>query len=176
MPDPIIYRGAADTGYSPAPGADMWGAMPDVRAVTFHHSAGPRATSKDRAIALHKAYQRSHIDRGFGDIGYHFSLDDRGRFYVLRDVKLIGSHVGQNNTGNVGIMVHGNYMFDKLNDAQHNSLRWLFTGGFLKLIGEREEDITLVRGHKEWPGHTSNDCPGTDLMRRISYLRSEEFR
>jgi len=174
MPDPIIYSGPTDTGYTPAD-ADKFGALGEIFAVSFHHSAGPRATSKARAISLHKAYQQSHISRGFGDIGYHFSLDDHGRYYRLRDTKFKGAHVGGANTGNIGIMVHGNYETDKLNDAQHASLRWLFTGGFVKLFGEREAGIALVRGHKEWPGHYSNQCPGIDLTRRINYLRSEEF-
>jgi hypothetical protein len=172
--DPIIYSGYEDTGYRPRD-ADKFGLLGDIYAVTFHHSAGPRAYNKARAIELHKAYQRQHINQGYGDIGYHFSLDDHGRFYTLRSLRYKGAHVGDYNTGNVGIMVHGNYEYDELNEAQHASLRWLFTGGFAQMLGEREGDIALVRGHKEWPGHNSNLCPGDDLMDRIRYLRNNEF-
>lgn len=175
MADPIIYRGPADTGYTPTDGADYFGALGDISAVTVHHSAGPRAYNKARAIELHKSYQKQHIAQGYKDIGYHFSMDDHGRFYVLRDKQWKGAHVGGWNTGNIGIMLHGNYMNDELFDAQRQSLRWLFTGGFLKLLGESEGDIALVRGHQEWPNHNTNACPGTNLMRHISYLRNTEF-
>jgi hypothetical protein len=174
MSDPIIYSGPKDTGYSPAKGVDKFGLLGEIYAVTFHHSAGPRAINKSRAIELHKAYQRQHINQNYGDIGYHFSLDDHGRFYKLRPVKWKGAHVGGANTGNVGIMVHGNYNVDVLTKAQRESLRWLFVGGFLKLVQEREKDIALVRGHKEWPGN-STACPGTDLMNYIRHLRNTEF-
>ena len=172
---PTIYTGFEDTGYKPAEGAGKWGKMPDIYAATFHHSAGPRATTKAKAIALHKAYQKSHIDRGFGDIGYHFSMDDLGRFYTLRSLDFIGAHVGEHNTGNVGIMLHGNYMHDTLTVKQEASLEWLFKGGFYVLLNERERDIALVRGHKEWSGHNSNDCPGRYLMPKIRELRNTEF-
>lgn len=175
MATPIIYSGYRDTGYKPAPGADKFGPLGDIYAVTFHHSAGPRATSKAKAIELHKAYQRQHINQGYGDIGYHFALDDHGRFYKLRSLTVKGAHVGANNTGNVGIMVHGNYMDEKLTRAQKESLLWLFRGGFHKLLGERERDIALVRGHREWPGHTSNACPGDNLQGRVRILRNKEF-
>lgn len=173
--DPIIYSGPADTGYTPSSGADAFGLLGEIFAVTFHHSGGPRATTKARAIALNKAYQRSHIERGFGDIGYHFSLDDLGRFYRLRSTKYRGAHVGGGNTGNIGIMVHGNYQTDQLTAEQGDSLRWLFTGGFLKLFNEPEGDIAIVRGHREWPGHYPNECPGVNLTRRINFLRSTQF-
>lgn len=172
---PIIYRSAEDIGIRPTSGADMFGPLGEIYAVTFHHSAGPRATSKARAQALHKAYQAQHMAQGWGDIGYHWSMDDLGRFYRLRSVAFKGSHVGLWNTGNVGIMIHGNYMTDELTDAQRESMKWLFRGGFMELTGERERDIALIRGHHEWPGHNSNACPGTNLMRHITYLRNTEF-
>lgn len=172
---PIIYRQPEDTGYTPAEGVGKFGELGRIYAITAHHSAGPRATSKARAISLHRAYQQSHIDRGFGDIGYHFSLDDHGRYYQLRPVRWKGAHVGGHNTGNVGLMVHGNYDHDKLTSAQRDSLRWLFRGGLLVLTRQREANFSLARGHQEWPGHNSNACPGTNLMRHWRYLRSREL-
>lgn len=172
---PIIYEGYSNTGYRPASGDDLFGPLGDIYSWTFHHSAGPRAKTKAQAIRLHKAYQQQHINQGFGDIGYHFSMDDFGRIYVLRSTKYKGAHVGGHNSGNVGFMLHGNYNSDKLNRAQKDTLKWLFRGGFHALTGERERDIALVRGHKEWPGHGSNDCPGENLMRHVRYLRNNEF-
>lgn len=172
---PIIYEGVDDTGRVPVASANDFGPLGEIFAITFHHSAGPRARTKQQAIELHRAYQLAHMNKGWGDIGYHWSMDNHGRFYRLRPVAYKGAHVGGHNTGNVGIMLHGNYVHDELSRDQRDSLRWLFQGGFLKLTGEPERGIALVRGHQEWPGHASNACPGEHLMRHVRYLRNHEL-
>jgi hypothetical protein len=188
MTGPTIYdrdeAGLADNGSRLSGGlvvdTNNYGPLGDVDAVTIHHSAGPRAPSKAKAQALHKAYQRLHIqefgtaNHSRGDIGYHFAMDDLGRMYRLRPHANKGTHVGGWNTGNVGIMLHGNYVHDELTDAQNESLKWLFRGGFYALFGEPEAGIHIVRGHQEWPGHNTNACPGTNLMRHLAYLRNTE--
>ena len=167
---PTIYF-RSDAGLKPAPGAD-WGPLGPIHSVTFHHSAGPRAKTKAQAQALHASYQAQHAEDYRGnDIGYHFSLDDLGRVYRLRPIDEKGTHVGGWNTGNVGIMLHGNYMNDRLNWRQRRTLRWLFRGGFQKL-GLPRADQLLIRGHQEWPSHNSNACPGTNLQRHVRYLRN----
>jgi hypothetical protein len=171
---PVIYTKPEDTGYTPSSGAGYFGPLGDISAVTIHHSAGPRAVNKAKAIELHKAYQKQHISQGFRDIGYHWSMDDKGRFYQLRSVEFKGAHVGGWNTGNVGIMIHGNYEINELTPAQKDSLKWLFNGGFYVLTGERERDIALVRGHYEWPNNATA-CPGKNVMQRLNYLRNTQF-
>jgi hypothetical protein len=98
MTGPTIYArdesGLADNGSALAGGlvvdTDNYGPLGEIDAITIHHSAGPRAPSKAKAQALHKAYQRLHIQEfgtgghRRGDIGYHFAMDDLGRFYRLR--------------------------------------------------------------------------------------------
>lgn len=174
-PAPTIYQTRENVGIAPTSGADDFGSLGEIFAITFHHSAGPRAKTQAQAKALHRSYQQSHIGRGFKDIGYHFAIDDQGRIYKLRPVRFKGAHVGDNNTGNVGIMLHGNYQHDRLTKDQKATLKWLFQGGFMELTGERERDIALVRGHQEWPGHHTNECPGKNLMRHIRFLRNTEF-
>ena len=188
MPDPTIYdradAGLARNGARLSGGlvvdTDNYGPLGNIDAVTIHHSAGPRAPSKAKAQALHAAYQRLHIQEfgtaghTRGDIGYHFAMDDLGRFYRLRPHSAKGTHVGGWNTGNVGIMLHGNYVIDGLTADQRASLKWLFQGGFYKLFGEPEAGIHIVRGHQEWPGHNTNACPGTNLMRHLAWLRNTE--
>jgi len=151
-----------------------FGPLGDVDAVTIHHSAGPRAGTKARCQELNRSYQAYHIRQGWGDIGYHFCMDDLGRFYRLRPHNAKGAHVGGWNTGNIGIMLHGNYVYDGLKEAQRDSLRWLFRGGFFELFREPEAGIHLVRGHQEWPNHNSNACPGTNLMQHLRWLRNNE--
>lgn len=167
---PTIYD-RSESGLSDNASPFLFGGIGDIYAVTVHHSAGPRATSKARCQQLNRSYQLGHISKGWGDIGYHACMDDLGRFYKLRPVGAKGAHVGGWNTGNLGLMVHGNYMHDELYKAQRESLEWLFKGGFLKLFGVREREVDLARGHQEWPGHGSNACPGTNLMRHWRWRR-----
>lgn len=176
MSAPIIYETRKDAGLVAPVDTDEFGPLGEIFAVTFHHSAGPRAKDKAAAQRLHKAFQLDHEGQDWGDIGYHFSMDDFGRIYTLRDVSLKGAHTGGHNTGNVGIMLHGNYDHDELNASQKETLLWLFRGGFYHLTGKTERGIALVRGHQEWPGPTNQTaCPGTNLMRHIRYLRGAEF-
>lgn len=168
---PIIYQ-REESGLIDAFGAAKFGALGSVNAVTFHHSAGPRAKSKAQAQTLHEAFQRLHEDQGWGDIGYHLGIDDKGRIYRLRDRRFKGAHVGEHNTGNLGIMLHGNYMYDRLNVEQRSTLRWLFEHGHKTLTGFPDLSKVIVRGHREWPGHRSNLCPGKHLMSHIAWLRS----
>lgn len=171
---PVIYRGHEGTGIHPK-NPDSFGPLGEVFAMTFHHSAGPRAPTHEKAKQLHRAFQAQHINQGWGDIGYHYSMDDMGRLYVLRNDLYKGAHTGGHNTGNIGLMVHGNYDRDRLTTAQRRTLRWLFTGGFLVLTGHREKRFNIIRGHQEWPGPTNKTaCPGKQLMRHVHYLRNTE--
>jgi hypothetical protein len=174
MSDPTIYP-RSESGIRDIPDS-KYGKLGNINAVTIHHSAGPRAPTKARCQELNRSYQIYHQSKGWVDIGYHFCMDDLGRFYRLRPHWALGAHVGGWNTGNIGIMVHGNYVngLNEVNQAQRESLRWLFQGGFYKLFGEPEAGIHLVRGHQEWPGHNTNACPGHDIMRYLTWLRSVE--
>lgn len=153
-----------------------FGMLGEPYAVTVHHSAGPRAPNKARCQELNRQYQRDHVAKGWGDIGYHASMDDLGRFYLLRPKDAKGAHVGGWNTGNLGVMIHGNYEADGLREAQRESIEWLFKGGFHALFGVSEYDLRFARGHQEWENHESNACPGENLMRHWAWRRGVDFR
>lgn len=173
MMAPTIYD--RDESGLRAADSDMFGPLGEIYAWTIHHSAGPRATSKARCQELNRQYQLQHISQGWGDIGYHFCVDDLGRVYKLRPVKWKGTHVGGWNTGNVGIMFHGNFVNAEPTDKMKETLEWLFKGGFNTLAGEREAGIKFVRGHREWDGHQSNACPGDELFASLVWRRDRDF-
>lgn len=152
-----------------------WGPLGEPFALTAHHSAGPKASSKARAQALNRAYQLSHIERGFGNFAYHFTVDEFGRVYRCRPLKWKGAHVGGHNTGNIGFMFYGNYEFESPSKRMRQTIEWLFEGGINELTGFSENDLALARGHREWPGHSSNACPGDNLMRHWAWRRSVSF-
>ena len=174
---PIIYSSESDVfGGNVSGDQYQFGPLGEPEYITFHHSAGPRATNKARAQQLHRAYHEQHRNQGWGWIGYHFSIDDHGRVYKLRDVSSKGAHTGGYNSRNIGIMVHGNYDHDRLTWRQYRTLRWLFRGGFYALTGEPEAGFSVVRGHQEWPGATnSTACPGKALMRHVRYRRNKDL-
>lgn len=169
----IIIYPRSQAGLREDVDSDCFGPLGRITAVTIHHSAGPKATSKARAQALHRAYQSQHIGQGWGDIGYHFGVDDHGRIYRLRPLGTKGAHVGSHNTGNVGIMFHGNFDLHRPTAAQRRTLKWLFQGGIYHLTGAHERDV-IVRGHWEWPGHNSNACPGRHMRRHLRWRRSRD--
>lgn len=150
------------------------GPLGDIDYITIHHSAGPRARNKADCQALNRSYQRDHVAKGWGDIGYHACMDDQGHFYHLRPLAAKGTHVGGHNSNNGGLMLHGNYDVHQLTDDQKDSLRWLFRGGFVVLFGETEAGIKNVYGHRDWKGHESNACPGTNLYRHLRWLKATE--
>lgn len=172
MAAPIIYP-RSESGLSADCDSYRFGELGPITAITIHHSAGPRATNKARAQELHRAFQRQHIAQGWGDIGYHFAVDDHGRIYRLRPLGAKGAHVGGHNTGNVGIMFHGNFELHRPTWQQRRTLKWLFRGGIYQLTGARERDV-IVRGHFEWPGHNSNLCPGLHMRRHLAWRRNRD--
>lgn len=163
----IPYRSDASWGQ---------GSIDRVFALTFHHSAGARAKTYDQAVSLNRAYDQQHQNQGWGGIGYHFMMDDLGRIYRGRPNHLKGAHTGGHNTGNIGIMIHGNYDHDKLTARQKQTIEWLFKGGIAELTGVPERRILMARGHQEWPGPTNaTACPGRDIMRSLVFRRNKDL-
>jgi hypothetical protein len=169
---PIIYP-RSESGLHDAD-SDRFGALGEIFAVTIHHSAGPMAPTKERAQQLHRQYQLDHISQGWGDIGYHFSVDNLGRVYKLRPVQYKGTHTLLHNTGNVGIMFHGNFDLNEPTSDMKDTLKWLFQGGLYTLTGEPEAGFKLARGHQEWPDNFTA-CPGKNLMASVNYRRNQDF-
>ena len=95
----------------------QWSANPPIGAyiphdpyrLTQHHTAGSRVSTLQQGIAEMQFIQNFHqVGRGWQDIGYHFCVDDSGRLYEGVPPDYRGTHVGSNNTGNIGISYMGN--------------------------------------------------------------------
>lgn len=87
--------------------------------ITVHHSAtrtSELGSGSEREVAEELRHtQRVHMqDRGFGDIGYHFLIDPKGRIYEGRSLAYQGAHsYGQNNVDNLGICLLGNFEVER---------------------------------------------------------------
>lgn len=170
---PIIYP-RAESGLRPA-NSYGFGELGEIQYLTWHHSAGGRAPTKAECQRLNRIYQDDHIAKGWFDIGYHLCMDDLGRFYRLRPLGAKGAHVGDHNSRNIGIMVHGNYEFHELTDAQRAAIEWVYKGGIWVLTEEPEHGIRSTPVHNEWSGHESNACAGRNLIRHIKWRRSVDL-
>lgn len=155
----------------------IFGPLGSVSSITGHHSAGPTDDSDEHAIALCRSFDADHRSYGWGGIGYHFNIARSGTIICLRPIGQKGAHVGNFNTGNVGIMCHGT-TGDLPTAAQERSLHWLLRNAHTAAMPpEHRAPRSLAGkqryGHNDWPGHTTNACPGTH---KPMYLRGGSSR
>lgn len=133
--------------------------------VTGHHTAGPKDASVQDAVRLCRQYHAAHKSQGWGGIGYHVCIARDGTIIFLRPPVLKGAHVGGYNSGNYGVMMHGT-TGDRPTKPQAVSYRWLMRNAHTRRVRRKfrvDRDLRQAqrRGHNDWPGHTSNACPGT---------------
>lgn len=132
----------------------------DIYRLTLHHTVTASPLRKAEVIKLIEQVHQWHLDKGWAGEGYHYIIDRLGRIYKARPTKYSGAHTANENYGNIGVAVLGDFSTSKLNYRQRAALRYLVEKY------KREEKITLLAGHKEWPGQATA-CPGTIL----SYVR-----
>jgi hypothetical protein len=92
-----------------------------VQKLTVHHTATANG-DPDPAATVRAIYRYHAIDRGWGDIGYQFLIDESGRVYEGRHTDddpatpmafdaagrgVVGAHVAGWNSGNIGISLLG---------------------------------------------------------------------
>ncbi|MCP3916394.1 MAG: N-acetylmuramoyl-L-alanine amidase [bacterium] len=136
------------------------------RYITVHHSAmeGEGRLSGDLAES-HSAIRRiqsAHMSgEGYGDIGYHFLVDPAGRIFQGRDMRYQGAHAGgNNNVGNVGICLLGN--FDRTRPTRQ-ALAAL--DGLVAFLSERHSiQSRRIKGHRDWK---NTQCPGRYLAAHV---------
>ena len=181
-----ITRKKADTDL-PKPviiSRSEWGARPPTHGyslhpyyikLTLHHAAGFSADNIEEGKEQLRAIQDLHqFVRGWSDIGYHFVVDKAGNIYQGRPETVIGAHVLNNNTGNIGVCVLGCYhppelyCGDWLTDATTNSLVALYAW----VSGEYNYDPNVLKGHRDYP-YNETSCPGNNVYEELSWFRDE---
>ena len=104
--------------------------------LTVHHTATAN-NDADPAATMRAIYRYQAVDRGFGDIGYQYLIDESGRVYEGRysgvdnypghdaeGVNVVtAAHVGGFNSGNTGDRPAGHADVDRL-DAGGARVRW----------------------------------------------------
>lgn len=122
-----------------------------ITGIARHHSA---TTSGDAF-----SFANYHVDTlGWPSVGYHFVITRDGAIQWANSVDRISYHVGNNNTPLIGICLVGSGSFTA---AQEQSYFDLVTA--LRSTTGINVSIANLRGHNEYPGHTSNACPGINM-------------
>ncbi|HRK72692.1 MAG TPA: N-acetylmuramoyl-L-alanine amidase, partial [Rhodothermales bacterium] len=156
--------------------------------LTLHHTAWPVAQNDAASYKNMKDIQDFHITgRGWCDIGYQFLMDQRGSLFQGRPFMneqtplkdgpqlVIGSHVGNGNTGNIGLSLMGCFhppentgslsCLDKPNSALLDSVVTWFT--FMADTYKVNPDN--FRGHRDF---SSTSCPGDNNYVLLNEIRT----
>ncbi len=142
--------------------------MLPVRWVTVHHDGMTAFTATDMAACTGRLelIRNGHRGKGWADIGYHYVIDRAGRVWEGRDIRYQGAHVKDNNEGNVGILMVGNFDLHTPSMAQLAALdRHLRV--CMKKYGLRS---TQVRSHQEWSS-ARTACPGRHMQSKMNGIR-----
>jgi hypothetical protein len=156
---------------------EEWGARPTrctsgdatKRRFAIHHTV---SGSSDPARQL-RGIQNYHMSTlGWCDVGYHFLIGSDGRVYEGRPLHLLGAHVADHNSGNIGISFIGCYHTSGCSGLGPSTPSSAMVDVAGRLLGTLSRlygislSSTTVKGHRDYPG-ASTTCPGNNLAPRI---------
>ena len=141
--------------------------MNGVKRITVHHEGWTPVWFDDARSTAERleSIRRGHLDRlHAGDIGYHYVIDRLGRVWQGRSLQHQGAHVREQNEGNLGVMVLGNFDTQHPTAAQDRTLAALLQD----CMRTHRVAVGRVYTHREL-GKTT--CPGMNLQARMVALR-----
>lgn len=137
--------------------------------IVIHHvGAGEQPNIpiwKRNGTRVIESIERHHIDfKGWNAIGYHYIILPDGNIYEGRPDNVIGAHVGNNNTGRIGILVYGNFTYEHPTDEQKQALN--------ELILHLKQKYTIDNKDVFYHGELVNTmCCGKNLAIYVSQKR-----
>jgi peptidoglycan hydrolase-like amidase len=98
--------------------------------VVLHHTAESTTDAAKKKSGLERMralYAYHAVSRGWGDIGYHYLIDEDGNIFEGRagGPYVVGAHTYCHNVGTIGIALMGNFQSRKPDDPQLQALRLL---------------------------------------------------
>jgi hypothetical protein len=147
--------------------------MGAVYRLTIHHSAMPFRDQRPAVCAAQiQQIQREHMQsRGYGDIGYHYLIDPVGRVWQGRDLRWQGAHAsGDNNVGNLGICLLGNFLKGKTGQAPTQQQVAAMGRLVTSLMRRYRIDADQVFCHSDFK---ATQCPGPLLEPAVEKLRRD---
>jgi hypothetical protein len=186
-----------------------------VQALTVHHTAGSNNLAQDYSATMRAIYSYHVQTNGWSDIGYQYLVDGYGRVYEGRssghtsrscvtgggdgsdfahqtstDYLVTGSHVGNMNSGNLGVALMGCFeatsacsgsttptagAVDGLEIllASLSSRHRLDPQGtvhYVNPVSGAVKDVRTISGHRDW---LATACPGGVLYAQLPAIRSD---
>lgn len=168
-----------------------------IRKLIVHHTASDNLPANPAAV-VRQTYRYHAVGRGFGDIGYNFMIDHRGRVYEGRLARryaagetitgednrgwgVVGAHAKTMNHGSCGVCLIGNFELAAPTDAAIVSLAGLLAwkAGRHRIDG-LEDDVyeNLYKGFYRFENITGHRevgatlCPGRKLEAKLAAVRS----
>ena len=143
--------------------------------IAIHHTV-TGATNPERQMRGIQAY---HMDgRNWCDVGYHFLVGIDGSVFEGRPLELLGSHVGNHNTGNVGISLIGCFQNSGcagLSGPRTPPEAMLCSAGRVAHVIARRYGINIsdstLKGHRHHSG-ASTSCPGDNTVSKLGQIRN----
>lgn len=138
----------------------------EVDSIIIHHTYIPDSKYIEKYGFKYtlQIIQKSHINRGFDDIGYHYLIDLYGNIYKGRENIHKGAHCVPN-SGKLGValIIDGNN--EDMTISMYDSLLLLLT----KLVLEYNlNPINDIYGHKDF---NNTECPGSNIYKIIKLLK-----
>ncbi|MBX9398471.1 N-acetylmuramoyl-L-alanine amidase [Streptomyces sp. TRM72054] len=169
-----------------------------LQTITVHHTATPNA-DPDPAATVRSIYEFHAITNDWGDIGYHFLIDEAGVIYEGRysgddgfpafdpDGNLVTAfHTVGFNSGNLGIALLGTLDDQGPTHAAKRSLTRLikviarFKGldpqantTFVNPVNGVTKDVPVISGHRDW---LQTECPGQTMYDLLTEVRTAAAR
>lgn len=145
--------------------------MRKITTLAIHHPAYSKAhIDAHPGQELIDLTRRSHVQgNGWNDIGYHYLIhfDKSGKFKIFdgRPDSIPGAHVYGHNSYTLGICVV--YPIGYTPPQEQLEVLAKLIAGLSKKYGFPINRQT-VKGHREFPGHYSNACPGDGLFNKLN--------
>ncbi|MGW4898247.1 peptidoglycan recognition protein family protein [Kitasatospora sp. NPDC004240] len=169
-----------------------------LQTLTVHHTDTPNADA-DPAATVRAIYEYHAVTLDWGDIGYHFLIDEAGRIYEGRwsgedglpahdaDGRLVTAfHTAGFNSGNLGVALLGTLTAQGPTEAARRSLTALLavlsrTHGldpqagvtFVNPVNGVTRPVDMISGHRDW---LATDCPGGVMYADLPALRTDVAR
>ena len=161
--------------------------------LTVHHT-GTVNGATDPAATMRAIYRYQAVDRGFGDIGYHYLIDEAGLIYEGRHSGddgdpahnvagnvVTAAHVGGFNSGNVGIALIGTLTSVDPRPGARSSLEQLLkqlsirhkidprgSSAYVNPVNQTTRTVANISGHRDW---AATECPGGNLYALLPAIR-----
>jgi hypothetical protein len=155
----------------------------EIKLIAVHHTAaavgGDARSGAERVRAIYEYHAKS---RGWGDVGYHYLIDEDGKIYEGRSGgrRVVAGHAYCNNIGTLGVALLGNFEVEKPSQAQMKSLQWLLDTLTREEGIDPSRDVTFhgktlspIVGHRDL---LSTDCPGHYAYKVLGQVRTNVIR